>query len=356
MGFVKNEVNLSVIAKKLGISVSTVSRALRKVSNIHPLTRERVIEEARALGYTWDETSRRAETGTRNVLMLSQVGNASLDGPYLSGLSHAAVELNLSLLAHHFKPEECEQIMDPALQPRALQSGAVDGVVLLHRWPAKVVSKLAHELPVVSIVHDYPGAPIDFVGIDEREGMIDLVRHLVAAGHRKIGFFGFCRTMSWARSRLGAYVEALSEMALEYDPVNLVEVSLEDALAETVVPAISAATRVRERVGQGVRAWIGASENLGYSLCRAILDQGLKIPDDVAITGFHASPRGSMYGLPTLTSTVSSSEELGAAALRRLVNHIQNPDESRRSILLPCTYFQGATTPTVKLPPLDVAD
>jgi DNA-binding LacI/PurR family transcriptional regulator len=287
--------------------------------------------------------------------MLSQVANASLDGPYLSGLSRAAVDLNLSLLSHHFKPEECEQIMDPALQPRALKAGTVEGVVLLHRWPAKVVSKLAHDLPVVSIVHSYPGAPIDFVGIDEREGMIDLVRHLVASGHRKIGFFGFCRSMSWARSRLGAYVEALLELGLDFEPGNVIDVSLEDAMAESLILKIPAAARVRERVGQGVRAWISASENLGYSLCRAILDQGLRIPSEVAITGFHASSHAGMYGLPTLTSTVSSSEELGAAALRRLVNHIQNPDESRRSILLPCTYLQGESTPAVKLPPLDIA-
>jgi LacI family transcriptional regulator len=194
---------------------------------------------------------------------------------------------------------------------------------------------------------------IDVIGIDEREGMIDLVRHLAAAGHRRIGFFGFCRTMSWSRSRLGAYVEALAEMELDYDPESVIEVSLPEALAENLLTNMPVVDKVAARIRHGVKAWVGASENLGYSLCRGVLDRGFQIPQEVAVTGFHQSMGANVYGLPILTTTTSSSEELGAAALRRLVNHIENPDESRRSILLPCTYTQGETTPEVKLPPLE---
>lgn len=355
MGFVKSEVNLSVIARKLGISVSTVSRALRNVSSIHPLTRSRVLEEARALGYT-SLPDKDPEKPPRNVLLLSQVGNASLDGPYLSGLSRAAVDLNLSLVAHHFQASECEQVLNPAFQPRALQNGMVDGIVLLHRWPGKVVRKLSRDIPIVSIVHTYPGADIDVISVDEREGMSALIRHLVAAGHRKIGFFGLCRSMSWARSRFGAFVEALAELELEYDPLNRVDVSLEEAMAENLIHPLQAAERVFARIDQGVRAWVGSSENLGYSLFKAALDHGLKIPDEIAITGFHSFPHASHYGLPVLTSTLSSPQELGSAALRRLVNHIRNPKESRRSILLPCVFAQGQTTPTVELASLDTLD
>jgi LacI family transcriptional regulator len=282
--------------------------------------------------------------------MLSQLGNASLDGAYLAGLSRAAVELNLSLIAHHFQEKECENIFDPVYQPRALRSGSVQGVVLLHRWPLGVVKKLSNELPMVSIIHTYRGVKMDVVSIDESEGMISLVSHLMAAGHRQIGFFGFCRSMSWARSRLGAYVAALAGMDLEYRPENKVEVSLADALAESPVHPFPAAQPVLERFRQGVRAWICSSENLAYSLCQEVLSYDLKIPEQIAITGFHASSISPLPGLPVLTTTVSSPEDLGAAALRQLVVHLDNPRESHRSILLPCTYFQGQSTPSVESP------
>ncbi|MDX6765247.1 MAG: LacI family DNA-binding transcriptional regulator [Candidatus Methylacidiphilales bacterium] len=343
MGFAKTEVNLAVIAKKLGVSASTVSRALRNSPSIHPTTRERVLEVARSLGYQV-ENRNKSPQANRTVLMLSQAGDASVDGAYLSGLSAASVEQNLTLISHHSRPEDCERLLDPQFQPNVLRSGEAQGVILLHRWPDSVVRYLADRIPVVTVVHTYPGVLLDCIGIQEREGMSLLVAHLVAQGARKIGFFGFCREVSWSRSRFGAYVEALAENGLPFQQDLVVETSLAETLDERQLADLAGASKVFQKMGEGVRHWVGASENLSQSIHGLALARGLSIPRDLALTGFHGASGSRAYGRPILTTTLSSSEELGAAALRRLVTRITNPNESRRTILLPCEFLQGEST------------
>jgi LacI family transcriptional regulator len=347
MGFAKSEVNLSVIAKKLGVSPSTVSRALRNSPSIHPTTREKVLDVARSLGYQTDKKNV-SDQGNRTVLMLSQAGDASVDGAYLAGLSAASVEQNLTLISHHSRPEDCEKLLDPQYQPHVLRSGEAQGVILLHRWPDSVVRHLAERIPVVSVIHTYPGIVLDCVGIQEREGMVELVRHLAGQGAKQIGFFGFCRGVSWSRSRLGAFVEAVMEQGLPFQPDQVVDVTLDEALAEGVLSRLSGQDRVFQKLAKGMKHWICASENLGQSLHAVADARGVSIPREMALTGFHGAPRSRGYGLPALTTTLSSSEELGEAALRRLLTRIINPDESRRTILLPCQFLQGQSTLAAK--------
>lgn len=348
MGFVKNEVNLSVIAQKLGISTSTVSRALRNLPSIHPTTREHVFEAARAMGYI-REGKGGADTESYSILVLSQVADVAHDGPYFAGLSRAAASKNVTLVSHHFLPEECENILKSEFQPQALKSGEIKGIILLHRWPEKVVQELSKNYPIVSVMHGYHPAPIDYVGVDERAGMSDLVRHLMATGHERIGFLGFCREMSWARSRYAAYIESMAEHDLRFDQKDVVKVTLEEAMAETVIQSFKPAAQALQGANSGVKAWICASSNLGHSLALAAVSKGVEIPKDLAITGFHSQKNHNLYklyGLPTLTSTISSSEEIAATAVRRLMARIEHAEESWRSVLLPCSFYQGETTAT----------
>ena len=343
MGFAKREVNLAVIAHKLGISISTVSRALRGASSIHPTTRERVLEEARTLGYLGSQRASGAHKA-RNVLLLSQARQSGLDGVYMAGLSRAAVALNVSLISHHFMPEDCLSVLEPALQPMAMKSGDTCGVVLLHRWPEEVVRKLSKSMPTVSILHFYVGACVDLIGIEDRVGMYELIEHLVANGCSRIGFFGFSPLVSWSRSRLGAYVEALAVHGLPFRGEDVISATLEEASSAALVERPSGGAAAASLTREGVHAWVCSSQMLGYSLFQYLQKKGFKIPSDVSLTGFHGGEQGQPPGLPLLTTTAFNSEELGIAALRRLIFRAESPQESCRSILFPCNLQQGEST------------
>ncbi|PWU05496.1 MAG: hypothetical protein C5B47_08955 [Verrucomicrobia bacterium] len=340
MGFAKRDVNLAVIAQRLGISISTVSRALRGAKSIHPTTRERILEEAQALGYL--DTHRLAALNTKNVLVLSQARQAGSDSVYMAGLSQAAITLKVSLISHHYMPENCHQILDPKSQPMAMTTGDTCGLILLHRWPEEVVRILSENLPVVSIVHSYPG--VDCVGIEDRSGMLELVAHLVSGGRSQIGFFGFCPRMNSSCARFGAYVEALMAHHLPFQLENVIRVTAEEMCSLELVDVLSTGKLVNARLAAGVNAWICSNQMLAYSLCQQLQKAGFGIPEDVSLAGFHGNAHPQPAGLPILTTTSVNSEELGAAALKRVISRAEQPQQPCRSILFPCGLSKGEST------------
>lgn len=287
------------------------------------------------------------QTRPHQILAMTQCISRGSDQGYLSGMSRASVAMNLAILSHHSAPDECHHILDHDRQPVAMRAGMVEGVVLIHRWPPEVAAALAERIPTVSIIHQYPEAQIDHVGIDDRLGVGALVRHLMAGGHRKIGFYGFCPQVSWSRSRLAAYVENVMSEGLSFEKSHVVEISLDAALQPD---EISIQGPEKDHIlkchAKGVTAWIASSAITGSSLVRFFLEAGKSIPGDVAIASCHQAEH-SGRGLPQLTTFRMASEELGASALRRLIHRMQHSGESIRSTLIPPVFFQGETTQTV---------
>lgn len=334
--------NLRQIADALGLSASTVSRALRELPGIHPETRQAVFDTARQLGYRGAELVQ--QQTFRNILTVSQSIGSRTDHEYLSGMSRAAVALNLSLVSHHYLPEECNHLLVPELQPRALAAKQVDGVVLIHRWPTEIASALRKQLPVVSIIHEYADADVDVVSLDDRAGVAELVKNLVDGKYRKIGFFGLNSEMTWSRSRFAGFVEAMVRFGLPWSMENVIEVTLAEASSEIPFADSPSLQRAAAAVSGGVDAWVSASELTARSLYLHLTHKGIQIPRKVGVTSFHSSSNPGVDSKVLFTTMDAPSAELGASALRRLVHRIAGADTVRRTILLPCAFQQGNTT------------
>lgn len=333
------------IAKDLGLSVATVSRALRRVPGINSETRARVLDSASRIGYRLPQ-SYRVKSGEgasrlQHVGILLDASSASAPHPYLTGMSEASVALNASLSIHFVDPNNCESILEPKKQPRAMRSGLLSGLILIFWWPHDVVRALSEKLPTVSIMHKYAGLDVDMVGIDNEGGMEVLVGKLFEAGHRKIAFLGRCGKLHWANVRFGGYVSALTSLGLEYRPERVVDVAFE-TLASIATDWEKYAAQIDKVMSEGVTAWVCSSEPAGWFLHRYLTSKGYKVPQDVSVTGFHR-PTAGEPNQADLTSVGASYEGIGAAALKRLCLRIQNPAETSRTILFPCEYYAGST-------------
>lgn len=338
--------NLEDISRNLGISISTVSRALHNSPSIHPDTRAKVHAEALQIGYVLRARgSDNPPKKMRNLLVLALSQSTSSHQGYMAGISRASVPLNINILSYHCNAAEAGQLMQPSRQPAALRMKDLMGIILVHRWPNDVVAALSAKWPVASLIHRYPGYPVDVVGTDDEANLQVLIEHLKKQNHTRIGFFGYDHAFSWARARYAAYVEALLAQGLPFEPASTIQVSPE-VLADPNPPDCRPyLAQLQERMNAGVKAWITSSFVVAQGLCVVLTEAGYKIPRDVSITGYHGGGRGpEMPGLPRPTSIEVDSELIGSTATHLLYYRSQQSIPHASSLLLPARLVQGETT------------
>ncbi len=337
--------NLALVAKKLNLSIPTVWRALRDVKGIHPQTRDLVVQTASELGYVIPKIAvEMAQTKTHTILVLAHCPPHGTSLAFTTGISRAALQFNLNVLIHQVEFSNSASILVPALQPKAMKSDMINGIILISRWNPEVAEYLSSKWPTISITHRYAETKIDHVGVDDRIGMLSLVKHLHAAGHRKIGFFGMNREVSWACSRVSAFFEAIMLCDIEYDKNNIVSISVENSMSFLPFPSGAWSKQLLNQIKQGTDAWICSSSATANTLYRFLVNKGIKMPDDVSLAGFHRGVIDTTPDLPVITSTIVNETDIGFTAVQRLKIRMENLQEPPRSILLPCEFGDGETT------------
>ena len=340
--------NLASIAESLGLSVSTASRAIRNAEGIHPETRKMVLEKAGELGYVLPGLQGPdIKARPHQILALATSFAPGTDDGFLTGMSRTSIAMNLAVLSHHVQPRDCASVLDHERQPVAMRAGMVDGVVLIHYWPQEVAARIALRFPTVSIVYNYPDAEMDNVGIDDRRSAYVLMKNFLEAGHSRVGFFGYSREVSWSRSRLAAFLESEFYLSRPHDRRDVISITLEQALSHKEFADDGWGNKLLARVKQGVDAWICPSAGTASTLLAFLLAKGFKVPRDVCLASCSERYLDRQH-MPAVTMMHVKSEELGAAALRRLVNRLQTPREISRAVLLPPEFVPGETTRSPK--------
>lgn len=253
---------------------------------------------------------------------------------FLTGLSEAAALHDTSLIVHRFGPDSM-QILDSARQPTALRDGLLEGLILVHRIDPQAVRELASRLPTVLLTHAVSNVRADLVDSDHAGAMGKLMDHLHKLGHRRIGFVGRFQSMPYSQARFGSFCQSLSRLNLELRPDWLLNVFSDydfDRQAELAAEAVKA----------GVTAFMCANDHVGYEITRRLIDLGLRVPEDVSLTGFDAME--PILNCPPLTTVRVPFEEMGAAALMRLLARIQRPSLPALQNLFDCQLVVGQTT------------
>jgi LacI family transcriptional regulator len=332
-------INQRLIAERLNLSPATVSKSFRNHPDIKPETRALVLDLASKMGYR-SSLGRRADKKRSarfiGVLFFDDGANPDLDTAghgFLTGLSAAAPVRDASLIVHRFGPDS-KQILDPAHQPPALRDGLIDGLILVHRIDPDAVRTLATALPTVVLTHSVANVRTDVVDSDHISGMAKLMDHLYSMGHRQIGYVGRSRQLAYSQARFGSYCQSICRLELGNKDRWLSNVFNDvdfDQQADWAVQAI----------GDGVTAFVCANDNVGYQLCRRLMDRRVRVPEDVSITGFDAMQ--PILGCPKLTTLRVPFAEMGAAALDRLLARIERADLPALQTLFDCQWMEGQT-------------
>ena len=337
----KNNISQKSIAKSLNLSVATVSKALNDSNEINTNTRAKVRNMATTLGYRFSSKSdEKDKSRLVGVLIHSKPGQWQ-HNRYFEGMSEKCAKLNVSLMLHYFSTDDCERVLDPQYQPPVMRDGQLSGLILVNEWPDHVVASLTEKAPCVSIIYRSSGVSHDVVGTDNINGIAALADVLHDHGHRRIGFFGRCDSVVWARDRFSAYFSSLCRLGVEYDGDSTCEIT-SGQLEEHENLSDAQLDCVASQIRKGVRAWMCPNDRAGYLLCQGLKERGLEAPRDFSVTGFGYEDSGRR-GCGALTTVSTPFLKVGAEALRRLITRVRHPNRAQVDVKLQCKLVEGET-------------
>ncbi|MFG2678046.1 LacI family DNA-binding transcriptional regulator [Streptomyces sp. NPDC048392] len=323
------------VARSAGVSVATVSHVLNDTRPVLPHTRRAVLDAVEELGYTPNTLARSLVTSrTRSIgLAVSAISN-----PYfteiLQGVEASALEHGYSLL-----------IADPHDDPRherkvvqLLHERRVDGMIVAPSAdPRDLLAYLGrHRVPAVFLdrVVDAPesdGTPrFDQVCAESAEPTTLLVGHLAGLGHRRIGLVAGRPGLSTTRERITGYRHGLAAAGLPFDERLLVHGDSEAAGGER-------ATADLLSLAVPPTALVTANNAMTIGALRALRARGLSVPADLALCCFDDFAWADLFS-PRLTAVAQPSRELGAQAVRMLLERLAAPDRPARTVRLPCAF------------------
>lgn len=339
------QVNQKTIAKKLNLSTATVSKSLNNSPEIHPSTRAIVIEMATRLGYRpssarIDKAAKKDEVMNLGLLIQADLQIGSIDKndeatQIVAGMTEAASAMSASITIHYVPWSERLRIHEPEFQPPALKMRKLNGLILVHYFEPTVVRGLMTQLPCVTVTNSYQELQIDCVGADQPYAIGELMTHLYALGHRRIGYLPTLINQSWSQARFAGYVQSLARLGLSFDP------AIANMSQDAKVCDDSYIKHIVELTGKDVTAWVCTSDACGYEWYRRFRQAGLRVPEDVSLVGVDDV---HVVDCPKLTSIHLPFSDMGRAAVTRLIGRIKEPTSAIQHALFRGRYVAGVTT------------
>ena len=337
-------IRLKDIAHKAGLSVMTVSKALRDQPDVSATTKTRVKLLAQQMGYVPDCSAQGLRTRTTKLfgLVLSSMINPVYSRVVVAieeGAHAMGYDVLLALTAN--VPEREEACI------RRFISRRVDGVFVapVYRMAAEAriyKELLARGIPTVLLGHTAPFCR-QFVNVESDDLLASYAatQHLIKLGHKRIAFLTGPTVTPWTQERLEGYRRALREVGVDADDRLIFEAgrTIEDGTkaAAQMLSESSDATAVQ-----------AVNDVVAVGCAETLLSHGLKIPHDISVAGFGNILLGQHFRVP-LTTTRQPKYRLGTAAVE-LMRHLlggQRPDSRR----LPAELVVRASTGTVPAAP-----
>jgi LacI family transcriptional regulator len=329
------KVDQQTIAEKLNLSRTTVSRCFTNHPKINPQTRAKVFQLAAKLGYSYSaprnaQSPKKSARNTIAVLVgVDESAKKQVDtaAEIINGISEKAAAEKLLIEVHYVEPSS----FLPGPRPRKIvpngNSSTWKGVVLIYPFHTEAVRNLMTKFPTVSVLDHYDELELDSINPDQTRGIGAMVRHLHHLGHQRIGFLSWKYAIDapWVERRLGAYVEYLYRLGLEFDPKLVLNVRHDEQISLEGL-----GLQVANYVKKGVTAWVCAADHQAYHLVNELKKHGVSVPGDCSVTGFDGIIRP--HGVPQITTVRVAFKDLGISSIVCLKRTIENPTAPRRHI------------------------
>lgn len=335
--------NLKELAQKLGLSPTTVSRALNGYPEVNEATRDKVMAAARRYNYRPNARAIRLAKGRAMAVghVLPMATRNEIMNPIFADFIAGAGEVYSAngydmLLSVVSDESELEAYRD--LKSR----GAVDGVIVHAVRSADPRIALLQEIGLPFVLHGRAtgiGVDYSWVDVNNRRAFLRAAEFLLDLGHRRIALVNGDEQMDFAVRRRTGYLDALAARGVAADPAIMSTAEM------TEVAGFRAAERMLD-LPDPPTAFLAASMLSGMGIRRAIEGRGLKMGRDVSVIIFddELSYLRNGEGLPIFTATRSSVREAGRHAAAMLLDIVANPDAPPRHDMLEADLILGQST------------
>ncbi len=322
---------MSHIARQLGVSESTVSRALAGSSLVKAETRAKVEALAAELGFSVNlnaqRLKRRRSQTVEVVIPVEEYGRQHMSDPFfldmIGALADALTDAGYDMLLSKRTPWATGA--DGRVRPNPLTSGRADGVIIIGQGRDQAHLRAFTSQHRQVVVWGDPEVAGDYllVGVDNRRGGALATEHLLSRGRERIAFLGDpgepeisqrCEGYKDALEAAGRPVDAALVVPARFDPADAMDAAQRFLAAAPSIDGIVAATDV-----------------IGMAAIAALREAGLRVPDEVAVTGYddiHSARSAS----PALTTVSQGIAEGGRLLVETLLSAIRG--ETARSQLI----------------------
>ena len=310
------------IAKRVGLSKASVSRALNGKQDVDPETRKRVLKVAAQVGYVPSASARALSNGRSNCLGLLV---PTLTWPWilevLRGVAEEIERSGYSLILYTTSGGEDSE---REFMSQVVPAGAVDGLALvIPLGMLEYIERLAKGgLPVV-VVDDrghYPDLPT--VATTNVEGGRSATLHLIERGRRRIAMLNGPHDFGCNRDRLEGYKSALQKAGLQFDPKLVVDSDFKESGGASAMTTLLATDPKLDGV-------FVANDVMAFGAMRALRNAGRRVPDDVAVVGFDDIPASAMTH-PPLSTVRQPLYEMGRTAASMVMAAVRGESITKR--------------------------
>lgn len=285
------------VAKKLNLSITTVSRALDGYDDVAEKTRQLVIKTARQMDYVPNLAARqlrrqKAETMGFIIPSTSKRFDESFFTEFIAGLGEELSKQNFDLLVSNATTDDGER----NLYHRWVNSHKVDGFILnrvhKHDWRVDYLSQ--EKIPFVALGKSHDGLNYPCIRIEGAEAYLNLVRHIQENGFSRFAFVGGPKDLIDHIERLQWFKSALKKCGLQVDQTDVVSTDMSSTAGYE-------ATRTLLNRSVPPDAILCVNDEIAFGALHAAHEQGLTIGRDIAVVGFDGV-QDAKYSEPPLTT------------------------------------------------------
>ena len=317
------------VAKALGISTMTVSRALNNKPNVSEETRRKVMETSRTIGYFPNHIAKSLvlrKTDTIGVVV-PEITH-SFFPEVVSGIEEICYKKGYHLILAH-SAENASRETDAIY---TLTSKQVDGLLISTAQTVEdyfVYQQIIQRgLPLVFYDRCVKEIGASCVSINDEECAFQLTEHLIEHDYYPIAHIAGPSRISIGVSRKNGFKRALSKHHLELKDILVIEAGLQEENGYQAMQQIFKLPRVG-----WPRAVVAVNDPAAFGAMKAIYERNLRIPEDIAIVGFSNDIRAELMPSP-LTTVRQNAYEVGKKAIEKLIAVINNDCDNNEEIIV----------------------